>query len=756
MELEEEKHVDGCVTEDTETYTFQAEINQLMSLIINTFYSNKEIFLRELISNSSDALDKIRHESLTDKSVLDNEHKLHVRIIPDKTNKTLTILDTGIGMTKIDIITNLGTIAHSGTKTFMEAMNAGGDINMIGQFGVGFYSTYLVSNKVVVISKNNDDEQYMWESDAGGSFKVTKDSSAEVLGRGTKIICHLKDDQLEYLDERKLKELIGKHSGFINYPIELSTEKTVETEVDDDSEDEDEQKADGIDDEDSNNDEDHDDIVDVEDVDDEENKGNAVKKPKKTIKELVQSWDLVNKQKPIWTRRPEDITDEEYATFYKTISNDWENYLGVNHFAVEGQLEFTGLLFIPSRAPFDLFETKKNKPGHIKLFVRRVFIMDNCEDLTPDWLSFVKGIIDSEDLPLNISRETLQQTKILKVIKKNIVKKSIQLFIELKEDEEKYNKFYEQFSKNIKLGIHEDSTNRDKLSNLLMYYSTKSNNKQISFKDYISQMPESQKNIYYIVGESKASVQNSPFIEKCKNHGYEVLFMTDPIDEYCMQQLKEFDGKKLISVTSSKLEFEDKEDDEETWNELCKEFEPLLTVIKKILDDKVDKVVLSKRVTESPCVLVANSFGMSANMERIMKAQTLNANSNMMQMTKKIMEINSNNSIIQELKKKSIRNVNAADDVTLKDLVNLLFESSLINSGYSLEDPSIFINRINRIIKLGLSIDESDTESDTDSAINIGTEDLQGEHIDAEEVETVTELSADCVNDDESKMEEVD
>ncbi|KAK2715435.1 hypothetical protein QYM36_010148 [Artemia franciscana] len=521
---------------DVEVFAFQAEIAQLMSLIINTFYSNKEIFLRELISNSSDALDKIRYESLTDPSKLDSGKELYIKIIPDKEAKTLTICDTGVGMTKADLVNNLGTIAKSGTKAFMEALQAGADISMIGQFGVGFYSAYLVADRVVVTSKHNDDEQYVWESAAGGSFTIRPDSG-EPLGRGTKIVLHMKEDQLEYLEEKKIKEIVKKHSQFIGYPIKL-------------------------------------------------------------------------------------------------------------------------------------------------------------------------GVVDSEDLPLNISREMLQQNKILKVIRKNLVKKCIELFEEIAEDKENYKKFYEQFAKNLKLGIHEDSTNRKKLSELLRYHTSASGDEVCSFKDYVSRMKENQKHIYYITGESKDVVAHSVFVERVRKRGLEVVYMVDPIDEYVVQQLKEYDGKTLVSVTKEGLELPEDEEEVKKREEAKTKFENLCKVIKDILDKRVEKVVVSNRLVESPCCIVTSQYGWSANMERIMKAQALRDTSTMGYMAaKKHLEINPDHPIMETLRVRADADKN---DKSVKDLVMLLFETSLLSSGFSLEDPQVHAQRIYRMVKLGLGIDEDE------------------------------------------------
>merc|ERR1711935_528510 len=517
------------------------------------------------------------------------------------------------------------------------------------------------------------------------------------------------------------KEVIKKHSQFIGYPIKLLVQKEREKEVSDDEAETETTK-----------DEDEPKIEDVgEDADADKVEG---EKKKKTIKEKYSEDEELNKTKPIWTRSPDDIANEEYGEFYKSLSNDWEDHLAVKHFSVEGQLEFRALLFIPKRASFDMFENKKTK-NNIKLYVRRVFIMDECEEIIPEYLSFVKGVVDSEDLPLNISREMLQQNKILKVIRKNMVKKVMELIDEIAEDKDNFKKFYEQFGKNLKLGIHEDSTNRKKLAGYLQFWTSASGDEMCSFSDYISRMKENQKDIYYITGESKEVVSSSSFVERLKKRGLEVVSVTEPIDEYVVQQLKEYDGKNLVSVTKEGLELPEDEDEKQKMEANKEKFEPLCKVMKDILDKKVEKVVVSSRLVSSPCCIVTSQYGWTANMERIMKAQALRDTSTMGYMAaKKHMEINPDHGIIENLRQRAEADKN---DKSVKDLVMLLFETGLLSSGFSLEDPQIHAQWIHRMIKLGLGIDDEEGDVEDAAADDMDMPPLEGDAEDASRMEEV-------------------
>jgi molecular chaperone HtpG len=707
-----------------ETFQFQAEINQLLSLIINTFYSNKDVFLRELISNSSDAIDKAKHIALS--SGENNAIDYNIEMIADKENKTLTIRDNGIGMTKDDMISCLGTIANSGTKQFMEALQSGTDMSLIGQFGVGFYSAYLVAETVQVYSKHKDSpKMYCWESKAGGSFTITELDESK-FDIGTEIVLSMKEESTTYLEQSKLEEIVKTHSEYITYPIKLWTTRSESKEVPDEEE--------------TENVENNDNEKEAEKDDNEEGKIETVdenetveEKPKKTktVVEEIEEWKHLNTKKPIWQRKPEDVSEEEHGAFYKSLTNDWDTHLTVKHFIAEGQIEYKSLLYIPKRAPFDMFRNAVKK-NNIKLYVKRVFIMDKFEYMLPEWLSFVSGVVDSDDLPLNVSREMLQQNNVLKVIQKNLIKKCVEMITELAEDEDKtkYDTFYEQFHQSIKLGIHEDSKNREKLIKLLRFDSGKHEDK-ISLDTYVSEMKEDQKEIYYITGESRKAVCKSPFVKGVLAKGYDVLFMTSAIDEYMVQQIREFADKKMVNVTKQHSEFITSDEDYEKY--LCARMKEVL--------DNVDKVVVSTRLGDEPCCLVTSEYGWSANMERIMKAQTLSTNNHigMMSGSKKSMEINPSNPMIMKLQD-GVKN-SSMNDTVIKDAIKLMYDTALISCGYSHEDPTSFTSRIYKMIALGIDVDVS-TDINNDEQVH-----------DTSNNDSINET---VEKTDESTMEEVD
>merc|ERR1711977_555976 len=571
----------------------------------------------------SDALDKIRFLSVTDKDALGASSKLDIKISADKTKDTLTLTDSGVGMTKQDLINNLGTIAKSGTSSFLEKLKEGGDINLIGQFGVGFYSVYLVADKGTVRTKHNDDKQYIWESTADSSFTIKEDPAGNTLGRGSEITLHLKDDCKEFTEPDKIKDLVKKYSEFISFPIYLKETKTVEKEVPVEEEKmEDEKKDEKKDDKDKK-----DDKLDIKDGDE------AEKKKTKKVSEEVVEWNQVNSEKAIWTRSPRDVEDEDYNRFYKTISKDSDAPLTKMHFAAEGEIEFKSILFIPSKAPYDLLEGKA-KSQAIKLYVRRVFITDEFEDMMPRWLSFIKGVVDSEDLPLNVSREMLQTSKVLRVIKKKLVTKALEMVRKLaekkkkkedKEDEEKegeekkakdpaeeaednedYLNFWKEFNKAIKLGLYEDSSNRTKLAKLLRFQTSKTGDNWTSLEKYISRMAKGQKNIYYISAETKEAAEKSPYLERFRKKGIEVLYYIDPIDEYAMPQLTEFKGFQFAGANKENLKLEDDDIEEKKLKKVSEMYKGLTDWMKDTLGQKIEKAVVSNRLLETPAIIVSS------------------------------------------------------------------------------------------------------------------------------------------------------
>mmetsp|Transcript_71134 Transcript_71134/g.139706 ORF Transcript_71134/g.139706 Transcript_71134/m.139706 type:complete len:783 (+) Transcript_71134:47-2395(+) len=709
LSAEDEKKIDST----KESFVFQAEVNRLMDIIINSLYKNKEVFLRELISNASDALDKIRFLAISAADVLGDQKEFGIWINFNEKLKTLTIRDTGVGMTRNDLVNNLGTLAKSGTKKFLESLSEGADMGLIGQFGVGFYSVYLVADKVRVVTKNHDDDQYIWESTADSSFTVAKDPRGNTLGRGTEITLILKDDALDLLKQEKLEEIVAHHSEFITFPIYLYKKTTEMVEVAPTESEKKVETEDGL---------------EIEEEEDEEEK--------KPTTEKVDKWDYhrLNGNVAIWSRDKDEITTEEYQKFYKVISKDTSDAADWIHFKAEGEVEFKSIIFIPQDAG-TLYDDYNNRKAGMKLYVRKVLIQADFEDLLPRYLNFIQGVVDSDDLPLNVSRETLQQHKILKVMAKKLVRKVLEMLRKMSagkkqtdeddadsendenalapnDPEHPYIKFWEQFGKSIKMGVMEDMANKGKLAKLLRFKSSKSEDKYVSLEDYVSGMPDWQKDIYFIAAESLEAAAKSPFMEVARRKNVEVLYLPEPIDEYAIQSLGDFDGHKMQSLTKDGLKFGD--EDEDTQKKRLKvykqTFKPLTKYMKDLFAGKVAKVTVSQRVETSPSVIVTSQFGHSANMERIVRAQTFaNPEAYKAMMAAKTLELNPRHPIIvklNELVKSS------ADAETTKDLAYMVFDTALLTSGFQHDDTEDFAARMNRVLASSLKVSSMDLEEE--------------------------------------------
>jgi len=680
-----------------EKHAFQAEVNRMMKLIINSLYRNKEIFLRELISNASDALDKIRLLSLTDKSVLSATEDLTIKIKADKENHILTITDTGIGMTKNDLINNLGTIAKSGTADFLTKLqdaSSSTELNdLIGQFGVGFYSSFLVADKVIVTSKNNDDKQYIWESDSN-SFSVVEDPRGDTLQRGTQVSLFLKEEAYDYLEQDTLKDLIRKYSQFINFNIYLwsSSTKTVEESLDEEDEEEAPPKEDKKDDDDAA----------VEEEKEEQDKPKT-----KKVEKTTWDWELINQSKPIWTRKPNEIPASDYNEFYKSITKDTNGPLTYTHFVAEGEVTFKSLLFVPVNQPSESFNKYGTMDDNIKLYVRRVFITDDFKDMMPNYLSFVRGVVDSDDLPLNVSRETLQQHKLLKVIKKKLVRKTLDMIKKI--DDSTYAAFWQEYSTNIKLGVIEDAANRSRLAKLLRF--TSSTGALTSLAEYVERMKDKQEQIFYMAGSSMKEVQESPFVERLLKKGYEVLYLVEAVDEYAISALPEFEGKKFQNVAKEGFSIDGDTDAAKQRSEELKErFGPLTKWLQEdALKDHVLRAEVSERLDKSPCALITSKFGWTANMQRIISSQTHSKTQDMQRdyylNQKKALEINPRHPLIKELLRRVEDN---PQDQVAKDMALMMFNTATLRSGYMLKDTLAFADHIEAMMRDTLGVDKDE------------------------------------------------
>jgi heat shock protein beta len=651
-----------------ETFEFQAEVGRVMDIIINSLYSDRDVFLRELVSNAADACDKKRFLSITENETL---AKPEIKIKADPDNNILIIEDSGVGMTKDELVNNLGRIAQSGTKAFLDALGKGtADVNLIGQFGVGFYSAYLVADKVEVVTKSMqpNSPQLKWTSNAGSSFTISEDDSGdEIEGSGTRLVLHLKEDASDYLESAKINELLQRYSEFIEFPINIWKETTEYKQVPDEEANKDLKEG---------------------------------EEPKmKTVPETVEGYELVNKHKPVWLRSPKDVTEEEYKEFYQgAFRNSYDEPMQHSHFVLEGQVECKSVLYIPGMLPFELSKDMFDENArNIRLYVKRVFINDKFEDLMPRWLKFVRGVVDSDDLPLNVSREILQKSKVLSIINKRLVRKSLDMIeaIADDEDETKYILFWNNFGKYLKVGIIEDDRNRKEIAPLLRFFSSKSGEEFTSLDTYVENMPEGQKSIYYVTGDGRAAASMSPVVEKLTSRGYEVLFATEPLDEIMFESLREFKDFDVVDAAKEGLSLDD-EEDEETKKEkenLAQEYKQVVEYLEALLAGKVQKVTVSNLLTDSPAALVQGAYGMSPTMQRYMRAQTVASGSDLGldQMNQAVMEINPKHPIVADLER-MIKNNKEAKET--EEYALLMYDVASMTSGYDVKDMGGFAKRV--------------------------------------------------------------
>ncbi|KAJ3130987.1 hypothetical protein HK100_007052 [Physocladia obscura] len=716
-------------------FEFQSDNKKVLDIVINSVYKSKEIFLRELVSNAADALDKIRFQSLTKPDILGDQPDLDIRIVADKERKLLVITDTGIGMNADELKKNLGTIARSGTSEFVSLLeNKNADLNMIGQFGVGFYSVFLVCDRVTVASKSNDSpHQMIWESTSENDFTIGVDPRGDTLKRGTEITLHIKDEALEFLEETRLGGLIQKYSEFITFPIYLWTSKAESYDIENDVDSENISvtvNEDGVEDV----------PLSTTDADTEE--------PKKTETRTVHSWERMNQNKPIWARKPLDLVTDDYNEFYKSFSKDSSDPMAYTHFSAEGDNEFKSILFIPKTAPPNFLQKLDLNVKNIKLFVRRIFITDETE-LLPRWLSFITGLVDSDDLPLNVSRETLQKHHLLKTIKSKLIAKAIEMIRTIANDETKSAEFFKQYGTAVKLGVVEDKKNKEKLSKIIRFHSSFSDDGLTTLVDYKKRMKSKQPQIYYVTGTNLDELRNSPVVEVPIARGYEVLYLVDPIDEYLLQSLILFDGTPLQSLSKAGLAYGDEDKDQES--KLTAQFSGLSEWLKSTLSEYIDTVTVSTRLAKSPTAVIANKNGLSGNMEKIMNAQALQTGENFMlnyyQTLKKTLEINPYHPLIKALNEKVEAVVSDGEDedeiAELKGYATVLYESTLIRSGFELKNTQDFAGRVEQLLRGRLGVAK---DAEAEYTVVPAPEKIEGEEGDTvveEEEEKVFEVEHD-------------